>query len=105
MSFINQALEGVSQHHNVELLEKYAKVTKEDVLQALKTYFLPLFDSTSSVAVVVTAPAKAASTSEELTKLGFDVEQRSVNIDPDEDGEFSDSESESDRDNMSTDSR
>ena len=106
MSFINQALEGVSQNHNIELLEKYAKVTKEDVLKALETYFLPLFDSSSSVAVVVTAPAKAESTGEDLAKLGFKVEQRSIHIDPEEDGELSDSDSEgSDSDGMSTDSR
>ncbi|GJE87608.1 Zn-dependent peptidase M16-like protein [Phanerochaete sordida] len=106
VSFMNQALEGVSQNHNIELLEKYAKVTKEDVLKALETYFLPLFDSSSSVAVVVTAPSKAESTGEDLKKLGFKVEQRSIHIDPEEDGELSDSDSEgSDSDAMSTDSR
>ncbi|EKM61160.1 uncharacterized protein PHACADRAFT_247588 [Phanerochaete carnosa HHB-10118-sp] len=106
VSFINQALEGVPQNHSIELLEKYAKVTKEDVLEALKTYFLPLFDAKSSVAVVVTAPAKAASTGEELAKLGYEVEQRSINIDLDEEGELSGSDSEgSASDDMSTGSR
>lgn len=88
-SFVNQALEGVPQNHNLELLEKYQNVTKEDVLRALKSHFLPLFDPASSVAVVVTAPGKAPEVGEELTKLGFEVEQRSLHVDPDEEGEFS----------------
>ena len=60
------------------------------------------------MAVVVTAPAKVDTTAEELAKLGFKVEKRSIHIDPDEEGEFSDSGSEegdSDSDGMSTDSR
>jgi Zn-dependent M16 (insulinase) family peptidase len=100
---VNQALEGVPQNHNIELLEKYQNVTKEDVLHALKTYFLPLFSPLSSVAVVVTAPAKAQETEDELAKIGFEVEQRSLNIDPDEEGEFSESGGESDSDAMSED--
>ena len=104
VSFLNQALEGVSQNHNIELLEKYQNVTKGDVLHALKTYFLPLFNPNSSVAVVVTAPSKASGIGEELTHMGFEVEQRSLHIDPAEEGEFSESGSETDSDSeMSTD--
>lgn len=99
---MNQALEGVSQNHNIELLEKYQNVTKEDVLRALKTYFLPLFDPSSSVAVVVTAPSKAPSIGDELSKMGFVVEQRLLHVEPDEEGEFSESGSE-DGSEMSTD--
>ena len=98
---MNQALKGVSQNHKIELLEKYQTVTKEDVLTALKKYFLPLFDPVSSVAVVVTAPAKAPETGDALMKIGFEVEQRSLNIDPDEEGEYSESGSETDSDGMS----
>ncbi|CAL1695482.1 unnamed protein product [Somion occarium] len=80
LSFINQALKGVPQNFNVELLERFQAVTKEDVLTSLKQHFLPLFDPSSSVAVVVTAPAKAAEINEGLTKAGFDVEQRTLDV-------------------------
>ncbi|KAI9060189.1 hypothetical protein FKP32DRAFT_1595582 [Trametes sanguinea] len=91
MSFINQGLKGVSQNHNIELLEKFQQITKEDVLDVLRRYFLPLFDSSSSVAVVVTAPAKAEQVAQELGKIGFDVEQKTLQAD-EEDSEYSDSE-------------
>ncbi|KIP12417.1 hypothetical protein PHLGIDRAFT_61992 [Phlebiopsis gigantea 11061_1 CR5-6] len=105
MSFINQALEGVSQNHNIQLLEKYQSVTKEDVLRALKNYFLPLFNPSSSVAVVVTAPSKASSIGEELTKMGFSVDQRSLHVEADEEDDESGSEEDSEMDTSSEESR
>ena len=91
----------MSQNHNVELLEKFQEITKEDVLAVLRRYFLPLFDSSSSVAVVVTAPAKAEQVAQELSKIGFDVEQKTLQADEDSEEsdseEGSESESESDR--------
>ena len=92
MSFTNQALKGVSQNHNVELLEKFQEISKADVLAVLQKYFLPLFDSSSSVAVVVTAPGKADQVSEDLGKIGFEVERKTLQVETDEDGEFSESE-------------
>lgn len=106
MSFTNQGLKGVSQNHNVELLEKFQAVTKADVLDVLKKHFLPLFDSTSSVAVVVTAPGKADEVSSELEAIGFDVTRRTLQVEADEDGEASDEGSESgDSESGSEDSR
>jgi len=104
VSFTNQALKGVSRTHQVDLLEKYQVVTKEDVLEALQKHFLPLFDSSSSVAVVVTAPGKAEEIGEGLKAVGFDVTHKALEVDPsemhedgDEGGDGSDSESSQDR--------
>jgi Zn-dependent M16 (insulinase) family peptidase len=83
VSFINQGLKGLPQRYQVELLEKYQSVSKEDVLGALKKYFIPLFNSESSIAVVVTAPAKAESIAKSLSSEGFEVTQRSL-VDPSE---------------------
>ena len=94
MSFINQALKGVPQDHNQILLEKFQQVTKDDVLAILRKYFLPLFDSSSSVAIVVTAPAKTEEIGQGLAGVGFEVEQRTLEVEPDEDSE-DDGESES----------
>ncbi|KAI0051676.1 hypothetical protein FA95DRAFT_1586997 [Auriscalpium vulgare] len=95
VSFTNQALKGVPQTHNVDLLEKFQAVTKEDVLTSLRTYFLPLFDAKTSVVVSVTAPGKADEVSEGLTKAGFTVERRTLEVEADEDSE-DDSDSDSD---------
>ncbi|KAF8216136.1 Metalloenzyme, LuxS/M16 peptidase-like protein [Mycena galopus ATCC 62051] len=84
MSFTNQALRGVPQTHQVEMLEKYQVVTKEDVLEIFRKYFLPLFDASTSVAVVVTAPTKVDGIVEGLTADGFVVEKRTLEIDPSE---------------------
>jgi Zn-dependent M16 (insulinase) family peptidase len=84
MSFINQALKGVPRTHQIDLLEKYQTIKKEDILAALQKHFLPLFDPATSVAVVVTAPGSAQSIVEGLTGLGFDVTQKELHIDPTE---------------------
>ncbi|KZT30492.1 hypothetical protein NEOLEDRAFT_1126056 [Neolentinus lepideus HHB14362 ss-1] len=84
VSFSNQALKGLPQDSNVKLLEKYQAVTKDDVLASLKKYFLSLFDASSSVAVIATAPGKVDSISEDLSKLGFQVEKRTLQVDPED---------------------
>ena len=66
------------------MLEKYQAVTKDEILDALKKYCLPLFNPESSIAVVVTAPGKVDTTVEGLITLGFEVEKRAVEVDQDE---------------------
>ncbi|CAK5280254.1 unnamed protein product [Mycena citricolor] len=101
-SFNNQALRGVPQNHQVELLEKYQVVTKQDVLAIFGKYFLPLFDPASSVAIVVAAPGKVDGIVEGLSATGFQVEQRSLEVDPSEleehDSDCSSCDSDSDSD-------
>jgi len=112
-SFVNQALKGVSQNNNVEQLEKYQSVTKEEVLTVLKKYVLPVFDPISSVAVAVTSLGKVEETGKSLREVGFEVEKREIEVGPedlewvdedemdidrtDESGEESDSDSEAGR--------
>lgn len=101
VSFTNQALKGVPQRYQIDLLEKYQAVTKDDVIAALRTHFMPLFESESSIAVVVTAPAKAESIGKSLETEGFEVTQRALEIDP---SELEGSESELDSDEESEES-
>lgn len=75
-SFIDQALKGESQDFTMKMLERYQKVTIEDVNNVLRKYYLPLFDPSSSVAVVVTKPSKAQEIGQGLDARGFEVEQR-----------------------------
>jgi hypothetical protein len=64
----------------------------------MRKYLLPLFDPSTSVAVVVTAPGKAAETSKRLSTAGFEVSERELEIDPNEmdDSDWTESGSESD---------
>ena len=82
VSFSNQALKKVPKTHQIDLLEKYQAVTKDDVLRALKIYYLPLFDPSTSIAVVVAGPTKADEIVAGLKAIGFEVTQRVMEIDP-----------------------
>jgi hypothetical protein len=82
VSFLNQALKNVPRNHQIDLLEKIQAVIKDDVLGALKTYVLPLFDPSSSIVVVVTGPVKADEIGTGLTAMGFEVTKRVMEIDP-----------------------
>ncbi|KDR85083.1 hypothetical protein GALMADRAFT_233694 [Galerina marginata CBS 339.88] len=98
VSFTNQALKGVPRTHQVDLLEKYQLISKEDVLAALQKHFLSLFDPSASVAVVVTAPGKADDIGDGLKDVGFEVTKKVMEVDPSEmeDSDGSDSEASSD---------
>jgi Zn-dependent M16 (insulinase) family peptidase len=84
MSFVNQALKGVPQTHNIDVLEKFQDVTIDDVLRILNKYFLPLFDAKGSVVVSVTAPGKADEVADGLKAVGYSVERRTLDVEPDE---------------------
>ena len=83
-SFCNQTLRGVSQNHSIELLQKFQAVTKEDVLRVLKTGYMHLFDPKHSVAVVVAAPSQVEPVTTGLSELGYDVEHRNLEMNPDD---------------------
>lgn len=87
---MNQALKGVSQNYNIDLLEKYQAVTKNDVINCLKTHFLRLFDPKTSVAIVVTAPGKVDEIAEALGKKGFEVEKKAIDVEEGTEGESED---------------
>ena len=93
MSFLNQALKNVPQTHQIDLLEKFQAVTRDDVLSALKIHILPLFEPSSSIAVVVAAPAKADEIGAGLKDIGFEVTQRVMETDSISENDGTDSES------------
>ncbi|KAJ3559767.1 hypothetical protein NM688_g144 [Phlebia brevispora] len=96
VSFSNQALKGVPQDYTMKLLEKFQAVTKQQVVEALRKYFLPLFDPATSVAAVVTAPGKSADIGAQLKKIGYEVEQRTLDVSQDigDDSDFESDDSE-----------
>jgi hypothetical protein len=81
VSFINQALKGLSKNSYAELLRKCQEVKTEDVIAAIQKYFLPLFDPATSVAVVVATPSQVDHIEEGLTKAGFVVEKQAMKVD------------------------
>jgi hypothetical protein len=80
-------------------------VTNDQIKDAIRKYILPLFDSSSSVAIVVSSPAKADEIKKSLEGVGFDVEARELSVNPDElKGEEDESGSESDSESSSDES-
>src|SRR5260221_9277418 len=80
-TFANQALKGVSSTHQIDMLGKYQRIKKEDIIAAFRKYFMPVFDPASSVAVVVTDTGEVESIVGGLTSLGFDVTQKELHTD------------------------
>lgn len=77
-SFIDQAVKSLPKDYNLTLLEKYQAVTKDDVLDSLRKYFLPMFSSSSSTVVVVTTPSKVDQIANDLEEYGFKTEKRTL---------------------------
>ena len=59
-------------------------MTADQVSAALKKYLLPVFDPATSIAVVVSAPGKVDEIATGLAEVGFQVEKRKLDVDPDE---------------------
>ncbi|KDQ20880.1 hypothetical protein BOTBODRAFT_26896 [Botryobasidium botryosum FD-172 SS1] len=78
VSFVNQALKSVPQDHGRRTLEALQKITVSDVRDAIGKYILPLFNSSSSIAVVVSGPAKVDEIAKGLMSVGFEVEKRTL---------------------------
>jgi len=76
ISLLNQSLKGVAPDHGRRQLEAIYAVTVDDVKATLKKYILPIFEPSTSFAVVASSPAKAEETKEQLRKAGFDVESK-----------------------------
>jgi len=83
-SFSNQVLKNVPQDFGRRLLEQIQGVTIPQVQEAIRTHIVPLFDSATSVAVVVSSPNKADEIKESLESVGFEVEARTLSVPVDE---------------------
>ncbi|KAH7100191.1 Metalloenzyme, LuxS/M16 peptidase-like protein [Auriculariales sp. MPI-PUGE-AT-0066] len=95
MSFTNQVLKGSAQDRHLRLLQRYQDVTREQVLDALRKYVLPVFDPATSIAVASCGPAIADKVADGLKTAGYDVEARVWDAGA-EDGESADSHSDCD---------
>lgn len=72
------------QKYNLELRSSKQAVTNEQIINTIKQRILPLFDASSSVAVVASSPNKAGEIKDSLAKYGFEVEERTLAISPEE---------------------
>ncbi|KAH9941151.1 Metalloenzyme, LuxS/M16 peptidase-like protein [Epithele typhae] len=77
-SFINLSLKGVPREHNRTVLDECLRMTREDVVGVLRKYFLPLFDSASSLVIAVTGPNSVGTIAGALEESGFEVQRRVV---------------------------
>ncbi|KAK9896120.1 zinc metalloprotease [Cystobasidium minutum MCA 4210] len=72
-SFVNQALKGVSQCYQRDLLAKAQDVTLAEANEVIRKYILPIFDSSVCIAAVACSQGKAEETKTQLQDLGFEV--------------------------------
>ena len=71
-SFIDQVLLGAPKDWRKTFVSRVQDITKEDVRETLRRYFIPLFDPEKSVAVVASSPADSEKL---LTARGYEVLQ------------------------------
>lgn len=72
-SFVNQALRGVPQSYQRDLLARAGKVTKSEVEAAIKKWLMPIFDPATSIAAVATSSGKLDAIQKQLKDIHFDV--------------------------------
>ncbi|CAH7682774.1 Metalloenzyme, LuxS/M16 peptidase-like protein [Phakopsora pachyrhizi] len=72
------ALKGVSQNSSRELLDRSKNVTREDVIESIKRYLLPIFDPKSSSALISSSNTRASDISESLKSMGYRVELKEL---------------------------
>ncbi|GAA94382.1 uncharacterized protein L969DRAFT_105184 [Mixia osmundae IAM 14324] len=80
VSFINQALRGLPQDQERELLRRAGEVTVKQTLAALDKYILPIFNADSSIAAIASAKSKADDIATALEKEGFSVERTTLEL-------------------------
>ena len=72
-SFVNQALRGVPQSYQRDLLSRAGQLSKDEVESAVKKWLMPIFDPKSSIAAVATSKGKLESIQKTLNDMEFDV--------------------------------
>merc|ERR1712093_93615 len=101
-SFVNQALKGVPQTYQRDLLARAGKVTVDEVNTVIKKWLMSIFSPETSISAVATSPSKLEDVQKQLETLGFDVTVRHIVAEGEEE-EGSDSGSESGSDGAAAD--
>lgn len=96
-AYLDEILKGVGKDFSQRMLQKIPGVTIEDVRAVIGKYFVPLFDSATSLGAVSVNAGKADEVEAGFKELGFDVERRELPTlgNEDESGSENGSESES----------
>lgn len=113
-SFVNQALKGIPQSYQRDLLAKarvssswilyvhdhradyvgsFQNVTLEEVNGVIRKYILPIFDSATSIAALTSSKGKAAEMKMQLEGIGFEVDLLDISKAEDDDASESGDES------------
>lgn len=85
-SFLNAAIRAIPRDYSSALLDLCQDVPLAEVLRVLRQYVAPIFDSTSSIAVVSSTPTKVDEISKQLEGLGYEVEVRTLDVEGDGSG-------------------
>ncbi|KAA1091647.1 hypothetical protein PGT21_036499 [Puccinia graminis f. sp. tritici] len=76
--YADVALKGISKDALRQQLEQAKSVTIDDVLESIKKYLLPIFDSKTSMAAIASSATKAEQISEYFKQAGYSVEVREL---------------------------
>lgn len=76
--FKNEVFKDVPIDHGARMLASFNDVTVNDVKAAMEKYFVPLFDSSSSVVATSCAPSLSDKLVEAFEGMGYDVETKEL---------------------------
>ncbi|KAI9610843.1 hypothetical protein H4Q26_008685 [Puccinia striiformis f. sp. tritici PST-130] len=76
--YADVALKGISKDALRHQLELAKSVTQEDVLESIRKYILPIFDSKTSLAAIASSSTKSESISDYFKQAGYKVETREL---------------------------
>ncbi|ORY30613.1 cytoplasm protein, partial [Naematelia encephala] len=77
-AYLNEVLKEVGKNNDQEMLKKLPRVTLDQIRNAITTYILPIFDSSTAVGAVSVSSGKADEVEAGFKKLGFEVERKEL---------------------------
>lgn len=93
-AYLDEVLKGVGKDFSQKMLEKIPTVTLKDVRDVIGKYFVPVFDSATSLGAVTVNSGKAEEVETGFKELGFEVERKELpTLGNEEEGSESGSES------------
>ena len=70
-SLMNQAIHGIEKDYSLEFAKKVQKVTKDEVVAAMKEFLVPLFEPETANVFIVCAPVMEGKVSKDFAQAGF----------------------------------
>ncbi|EIW67501.1 hypothetical protein TREMEDRAFT_33585 [Tremella mesenterica DSM 1558] len=86
-AYLNEALKGLGKDHHQHVLTVLPSITLSQIRQTIKTHFLPIFSSQTSVCAITVNSGKAEEVEGIAKEMGFEVERKELPVLGDEGSE------------------